>query len=227
MPRLHVINAYAPQAGRPTAEKEDFYEKLQKVIDGIPEKDQYIVIGDFNAKLDGRLEEEKQHIGPHVFNPDEGKRERAKAEVQENRELFMLAVIQNDWVVKNTWFEKTDRSKVTFRTKGAIGWDMQPGNFEQIDHVLVPRKWANSIKNVETDTTTGLYSDHFPTIVEIRTKLKKQDKGKNNRRGLIGRKQRKKQPNSTAFSKQQCRNEKERTVQNPWSGTTSRRQHKQ
>ena len=83
----------------------------------------------------------------------------------------MLAVIQNDWVVKNTWFEKTDRSEVTFRTKGAIGWDMQPGNFEQIDHVLVPRKWANSIKNVETDTTTGLYSDHFPTIVEIRTKL--------------------------------------------------------
>ena len=24
VPRLHVINAYAPQAGRPTAEKEDF-----------------------------------------------------------------------------------------------------------------------------------------------------------------------------------------------------------
>jgi hypothetical protein len=104
---------------------------------------------------------------------------------------------------------------------------MQPGNFEQIDHVLVPRKWANSIKNVETDTTTGLYSDHFPTIVEIRTKLKNRTRGKNNRRGLTGHKQRKKQPNSTAFSKQQCRNEKERTAQNPWSGTTSRRQHKQ
>ena len=30
VPRLHVVNAYAPQAGRPTAEKEEFYEQLQK-----------------------------------------------------------------------------------------------------------------------------------------------------------------------------------------------------
>ena len=43
-----------------------------------------------------------------MYNPDEEKRDRAKAEVQENRELFMLAVIQNDWVVKNTCFQKTD-----------------------------------------------------------------------------------------------------------------------
>ena len=42
--------------------------------------------------------------------------------------------------MKNTWFEKPDRSKITFRTKVAIGWEMHPGNFEQIDHVLVPRK---------------------------------------------------------------------------------------
>ena len=59
IPRLHVINAYAPQAGRPTAEKEEFYDQLQKLVDGIPEKDQYVVVGDFNAKLNGRLEEEK------------------------------------------------------------------------------------------------------------------------------------------------------------------------
>ncbi len=71
VPRLHVVNAYTPQAGRPTAEKEEFYEQLQKVVRQIPTKDQYMIIGDFNAKLNGRTEDENNYIGPHVYNPDE------------------------------------------------------------------------------------------------------------------------------------------------------------
>ncbi len=32
VPKLHVVNAYAPQAGRATPEKDEFYEQLQRVI---------------------------------------------------------------------------------------------------------------------------------------------------------------------------------------------------
>ena len=161
------------QAGQ-QQKRRSFTNSSKKWSDKSPQ-DQYLIIGDFNAKLNGRTEDENNHIGPHVYNPDEEQRDRAKAEVQENRELFMLAVIQNDWVVKNTWFQKTDREQIAFRTKGAVGWKMEPGTFEQLDHVLVPRRWANSIKHVETDTKSGLYSDHFPTKVEIRTRFKKQE----------------------------------------------------
>ena len=60
VPRLHVVNAYAPQAGRPIAEKEEFYEQLQKVVEQILTKDQCLIIGDFNAKLNGRTEDDKK-----------------------------------------------------------------------------------------------------------------------------------------------------------------------
>ena len=54
VPKLHIVNVYAPQFGRPTAEKEEFLETLHKVVGKIVEKDQHVVIGDFNAKLNGR-----------------------------------------------------------------------------------------------------------------------------------------------------------------------------
>ena len=65
-PRLHVFSVYAPQAGRPTTEIEDFYAILAEEIHKLPARDIYIFAGDYNATLYQRMPEE-EHIGPHIF----------------------------------------------------------------------------------------------------------------------------------------------------------------
>ena len=87
------------------------------MIQKTPTKDQYIIVGDFNAKLSGRTEEEENHIGPHVYNPDGEKRDRAKAEVKEHRELFMMAVIQNDFIVKTRGSRKRTEKQLRSEPK--------------------------------------------------------------------------------------------------------------
>ena len=48
---ITIIGAYAPQAGRPQHEKENFYEQLRSIIKKINKKGPYILAGDWNAKI--------------------------------------------------------------------------------------------------------------------------------------------------------------------------------
>ena len=47
----HVLSVYAPQVGRPIAEKEDFRNKLEDIITSIDENDGIIVAGDLNCHI--------------------------------------------------------------------------------------------------------------------------------------------------------------------------------
>ena len=48
---LDVVQIYAPQQGRPTAEKEEFYQTLEDTIDAMPHKESMIIMGDFNGHV--------------------------------------------------------------------------------------------------------------------------------------------------------------------------------
>ena len=49
--QLNIIQCYAPTNGKYEGTKEDFYHKLQTVLDNMKEKDVTILMGDFNAKI--------------------------------------------------------------------------------------------------------------------------------------------------------------------------------
>ncbi|XP_045474922.1 uncharacterized protein LOC123680850 [Harmonia axyridis] len=46
----HIISVYSPDISKPSEEKDAFYEDLQRVLDGIPGKDEIMLLGDFNAR---------------------------------------------------------------------------------------------------------------------------------------------------------------------------------
>ena len=48
---IMVIQAYAPTSNAEEAEVEQFYEDLQDLLDLIPKKDVFFIIGDWNAKV--------------------------------------------------------------------------------------------------------------------------------------------------------------------------------
>ena len=49
--KMNVIQCYAPTNTSEEEEKEEFYDRLQNILDKYPEKDTTILMGDFNAKV--------------------------------------------------------------------------------------------------------------------------------------------------------------------------------
>ena len=45
-------------------------------------------------------------------------------------------------------------------------------NYETLDYVLVPRRWRNAVKNIESDINSGFDSDHYPLLAHIVLNLK-------------------------------------------------------
>ena len=56
---LNILNTYVPQNARPEDERRDHFEKLQQAISQIARKGPFVVLGDFNSRLQGRLHGEE------------------------------------------------------------------------------------------------------------------------------------------------------------------------
>ena len=68
----------------------------------------------------------------------------------------------------NTRFRKRPEKIATYRkrkeTEGITNEPITTETHEQLDYWLVPNRWKNTIKNMESDTTANIDSDHYPVI---------------------------------------------------------------
>ena len=65
---LTILNIYAPQSARPEEEKEEFYKAAREAIKNINKTGPYLIVGDFNARLqEAANEDEEEIIGKHTF----------------------------------------------------------------------------------------------------------------------------------------------------------------
>ena len=115
-----VIQIYAPSTNHSDDEIEDFYNQLQSVKDSIHNKNQVIIMGDFNAKV-GEGASKDQGLGPHGI----GKR-------NESGEKLLGFCQANGMNILNTWFKNHIRRKWTW-----ISPDKATKN--QIDYILVSK----------------------------------------------------------------------------------------
>jgi len=83
--------------------------------------------------------------------------------VMENRTLFLNLCIEHQLIVLNIQFPKTDEQIATYREPGTER-DVEPTRqtHEQLDYILITRRWRNICKNVEADNTANIQSDHNP-----------------------------------------------------------------
>ena len=83
-----------------------------------------------------------------------------------------------DLIVANTWYQKPQDKKVTYRDIRADinDTDYSPEQYAELDHCIVRRGWRNSIKDIESCTERYFPSHHFPTRITYRRKLKVVDK---------------------------------------------------
>ena len=117
---VRVICAYAPQSGKPDAEKERFCEEMAREWSVANENESVLGLGDFNGQVGKCVEGfERIHAGYGIRKRN-----------AEGRMLLDLCD-QKELCVGNTWFKKKDKRKVTISSDG---------NDTEIDFVLVGKE---------------------------------------------------------------------------------------
>jgi len=175
---LTVICAYIPQSGRPEDEPSSTFDELSRAVSQASHRGITIVLGDFNARLHGRLRGESDILGPEIFGSGVGRLlapDRGEAP-SSNRDMLMALCAEHGLRVMNTWFRKPDSHRVTFVAPGVgtlppgrSGWD--PAEFAVLDLCLVSSRWKGVVRDVRSRPSAGLPSDHFPLEIEVLVKL--------------------------------------------------------
>ena len=157
---ITFIQVYAPTLDASDKEIEEFYEAIQGVFDSVPKRDIIILLGDWNAKI-GKSSVKTANIGTFGLG-----------ERNERGDRLEEFCITNDLVVGNTLFQHHPRRLWTW---------MSPGDLtrNQIDYILIGRRWRSSVQNVKTLPSADCGSDHQLLGAKLKLKLKvKQSKGR-------------------------------------------------
>ena len=145
---------YAPTSSATDDVVDEFYNQLQDTLDTASSKrDAVFVIGDFNAKIGaGHCHEEENSVG--------------LGERNKRGDNLVDLCISNDHVVANTLFQQHPRR--------LYSWQSNDGKTRnQIDFILVKRRWKSSVRISKTLPGADIGSDHQLLFANIRVKLKR------------------------------------------------------
>ncbi|VDP44376.1 unnamed protein product [Schistosoma margrebowiei] len=152
---MNIIQCYAPTNDNNDDIKDQFYERLQSVIEKCPRKDLTILMGDLNAKVGIDNTGYEDIMGRHGLG-----------ERNENGERFANLCAFNKLVIGGTIFPRKRIHKATW-----ISPDHTTEN--QIDHICINKKFRRTMENVRTRRGADIASDHHLVVANLKLKLKK------------------------------------------------------
>ncbi|XP_030757298.1 craniofacial development protein 2-like [Sitophilus oryzae] len=155
--RTNIIQVYAPTAQNEDREIDEFYGQIEQLWKNIKKHEVTIVMGDFNAKI-GRVGV-VDVIGEHGLGQRNERGERLVEFVQEK-----------DIVVTNTLFKLPPRRLYTWRSP------QDPKDKivrNQIDYVMINKRYRNSILSAKTHPGAEIASDYNPVVATFKLTLKR------------------------------------------------------
>jgi endonuclease/exonuclease/phosphatase family metal-dependent hydrolase len=156
---ITIINAYAPTENSKEEEKTKFYDKLEKVCEKVKRNDILMIVGDFNAKI-GKEERNEGVAGKETIHDTTN---------DNGAKICDLAAATNTFIVSTQYRHKREH-KITWMIPGGT-----EGN--QIDHMLISKKWKRIIQDVRTYRGANVDSDHLLVVAKMRAKVVKQTGG--------------------------------------------------
>lgn len=153
---INIIQVYAPTAEKDENMVEEFYHQLKSVLQLVKKQELTIIMGDLNAKIGkGKHEDIVGEYGLGIRN-DRGDR--------------LLQFCQEEQlVVTNTYFKLPPRRLYTWTSPAHTSNNIIRN---QIDYILVNKRFRNSIYAVKTYPGADIGSDHNPIIAKLKTRLK-------------------------------------------------------
>lgn len=153
---INLIQIYAPTTDYSNEDVDQFYKQISDIIKPLPQHDINIIMGDFNAKLG------KGRTGEHIGDFGLGER-------NERGDTLSAFAAEHDLIVTNTFFQHHPRRLYTWKSN-----DGKTRN--QIDFVLINKRFRNCIKNIKTYPGADVRSDHNPLIGKMGIRLKRVEK---------------------------------------------------
>jgi exonuclease III len=152
---VSIVQVYAPTASSTDQEIDAFYDSLQNTVKRIPPGDGIIVMGDFNAKV-GVAGCEEELVGKFGV----GQR-------NSRGEMLMDFCALNNLCITNTLFKQAKVSRIWT-------WESPNGRDKnQIDYILVSKRYRGSVKNSRSYPSADVGSDHQLVLATIQLKLRR------------------------------------------------------
>ena len=111
--RTHVLSCYAPTFATSREVKIEFFDMLQQALSGIPSREPFLVLGDFNARVGSHVTggEWWSVRGPH-----------GHGELNEAGKELLTFLSINGATVCNTWFQKRVIHMTTWQHSKSKKW---------------------------------------------------------------------------------------------------------
>ncbi|VDO94057.1 unnamed protein product [Schistosoma margrebowiei] len=152
---MNIIQCYAPTNDSNDDVKDQFYDRLQSIIEICTRKDLIILMGDLNAKVGIENTGYEDIMGRHGLG-----------ERKENGERFANLCAFNKLVRGSTIFPHKRIHKATW-----ISPDNTTGN--QIDHICITKEFRRTVEDMRTRRGADIPSDHHLVVANLKLELKK------------------------------------------------------
>ena len=161
--KVTLVAVHAPTDVSTDDAKDAWYTKLEEVVRRVPRHDMLLIIGDLNAKLGRNVDAYRGIVGNHSLH----------AEYTDKGHRLSSFAAQCGMIISSTVFDHKDIHKGT--------WVSPDGStINQIDHILVNKKFRSAIQDVRSMRGADCNSDHF--LVRTRMKIRLCTKVKKARR---------------------------------------------
>jgi len=148
-----VVNVHAPSKENSEDSRDSFYKELEQVFDHFPKYHMKILLGDFNVKVGREI----------IFKPTIGQ-ESLHQDSNDNGVRLVNFATSKNLVVKNTMFQHQNFHKYNWTSP-----DDKPHN--QIDHILIGRRWHSSVLDVRISRGADCDTDHYLVTAKVRERL--------------------------------------------------------
>lgn len=164
---ISIVQIYAPQQGRTSAEKEEFYGKLQQTVDGVKYGDRLIISGDWNGHVGSRIQNYENIIGPHSIGSKNAEGDR----------ILNFAGI-NNLSIMNTFYQHQESHKWTW-----YRWDGARREYTEKSMIdLIATNSKNLICDVKAIPSLSFDSDHRLVVAKLRLRIPPKRPGRKHRK---------------------------------------------
>ena len=148
-----VVNVHALSEVKSDESKDGFYEESEQVFDHFRKYHMKLLLGDFNVKVGTK----------NIFKPTIG-RESLHQDSNDNGVRLVNFATSKNLVVKSTMFPHQNIHKYAWTSPYAK-------THNQIDHVLIGRRWHSSVLDVRSFSGADCDTDHYLEIAKVRERL--------------------------------------------------------
>ena len=150
---LWLINAHAPTEVKEDAIKDEFYNDLETLFDSLPSNDVKLLLGDFNAKV-GNESWHRGTTGGHSLHDENNNNGQRLIDFASGRNL----------VISSTCFPHRRIHKQTWKSPDEY-------TVNQIDHVLISKRWASNVLDVRSYRGANCDTDHYLVKTTYRCRI--------------------------------------------------------